>query len=296
MWFGGVMMQRLRRYLEFVRFSHTVFALPFALAAMCVAARTAGGWPGWRTFGLIVAAMVFARTAAMGFNRIVDRGFDAGNPRTQGRHLPAGTMSLAEAWGLVVVAAAGLVVVSWWINPLCFYLSPVALGVVWFYSLTKRFTHWTHVFLGVALGLAPVGAWLAVTGQFAWPPVVLAGAVVLWLVGFDIIYATQDVEFDRRAGLHSLPVKLGVPGSLKVAAAAHGLMAVVLVGFGLISGAGLPYYAGCAVVAVCLVWQHRLARQADPVSLNVAFFRMNAVISVVFWAAVVTDVVLWSRP
>ncbi|MEI6085044.1 MAG: UbiA-like polyprenyltransferase [Verrucomicrobiota bacterium] len=278
---------KLRNYFEFVRFSHTVFALPFALASMFVA-----GWPGWRTFGLILVAMVCARTAAMGFNRIVDRKFDAENPRTKLRHLPAGKITLLGAWCLVLGASVGLLVTTYFINRICFLLSPVALVVVCVYSLTKRFTDFTHVFLGVALGLAPVGAWLAVTGAFSWTPVVLAGAVVFWLVGFDIIYATQDVEFDRQTGLRSLPVRLGIPGALRVAQVAHGLTAVGLGGFGLISGMGLPYYAGLSVIVVCLVWQHLLARKQDPVSLNVAFFRMNAVISVVFLAAVVVDV-MW---
>lgn len=278
---------KLRNYFEFVRFSHTVFAMPFALAAMFVA-----GWPGWRVFGLILAAMVCARTAAMGFNRLVDRKFDAANPRTKLRHLPAGKITLLGAWSLVLGASAGLLVASYFINRICFMLAPVALVVVCVYSLTKRFTDFTHLFLGVALGLAPVGAWLAVTGAFSWTPVVLAGAVVFWLVGFDIIYATQDVEFDRQTGLRSLPVKLGIPGALWVAQVAHGLMAVGLGGFGLISGMRLPYYIGLTVIVVCLIWQHLLARKQDPVSLNAAFFRMNAIISVVFLVAVVVDV-MW---
>ena len=271
----------MRKYFEFVRFSHTVFALPFALAAMWVA-----GWPGWSIFGLILAAMVCARTAAMGFNRIADRKFDALNPRTAQRHLPAGKISLPAAWALTGLSAAGLLVVTWFINLLCFYLSPVALVVICFYSFTKRFTSLSHFFLGLSLALAPVGAWLAVTGEFAWPPVVLAVAVVFWLVGFDIIYATQDVEFDRQAGLHSLPARLGIPAALAVARLAHAVMAAVLLAFGLISGMRLPYYVGLTVIAICLVWQHLLARKQDPVSLNVAFFRMNAIISVVFLAAV----------
>ena len=155
----------IRKYFEFVRFEHTVFALPFALAAMAVAARETHGWPGWRTFLLILAAMVCARTAAMGFNRIVDRKFDALNPRTAGRHLPTGQMSVIGAWWLVIGAAAGLVAVSWFINRICFYLSPVALAIVFFYSFTKRFTDFSHFFLGLALGVAPVGAWLAVRGR-----------------------------------------------------------------------------------------------------------------------------------
>ncbi len=277
----------MRKYFEFVRFSHTVFALPFALGAMWEAARPTGGWPGWRTFGLIVAAMVCARTAAMGFNRIADWRFDAMNPRTAGRHLPAGKIGRVEAWTTVAVSAAGFVVVCFFINWICFALSPVALVVIGFYSLTKRFTSFSHFFLGLSLALAPLGAWLAVTGELAWPAVVLAAAVVFWLVGFDIIYATQDVEFDRQAGLHSLPARLGIPAALRVAQAAHGVMAVALLGFGLISGMQWRYYVGLALIVVCLVWQHFLAAKQDPVSLNVAFFRMNAIISGVFLLAVV---------
>ena len=281
----------IRKYLEFVRFSHTVFALPFALASMAVAARAERGWPGARTFLLILAAMVCARTAAMGFNRIVDRRLDALNPRTAQRHLPKGTMTVAGAWAIVCLSGGGLVVVSWFINPICFALSPVALAVVCFYSFTKRFTDFSHVFLGLALGIAPLGAWLAVRGRFAWPPCVLAGAVVFWLVGFDIIYATQDVEFDRSQGLRSLPVKLGVGGSLRMARVAHGITAALLLAFGLISHLGVPYYFGLAIILICLIAQHGLARKQDPVSLNVAFFRMNAIISAVFLAGVAVDVI-----
>jgi 4-hydroxybenzoate polyprenyltransferase len=281
----------VRKYFEFVRFSHTVFALPFAIASMAVAAQSNRGWPGWRTFLLILAAMVCARTAAMGFNRIADRKFDASNSRTAQRHLPTGQISLAGAGTLVMASAVGLVVVTWFINPICLYLSPVALAVVFFYSVTKRFTDFSHFFLGLALALAPVGAWLAVTGKFAWPPVMLALAVVFWLVGFDIIYATQDYEADKRQGLHSLPVRWGIAGALRFARAAHTVMAAALLAFGLISGMGWPYYVGLTLIVACLVWQHFLARKQDPVSLNVAFFRMNAIISVVFLAAVVTGVI-----
>lgn len=282
----------VRKYFEFVRFSHTVFALPFALASMAVAARADRGWPGWRLFLLILAAMVSARTAAMGFNRIADRHFDAKNPRTANRHLPAGKIGSAEAWALVAVSAIGLILVAWFINPICFYLSPVALVVVCGYSLTKRFTDFSHVFLGIALALAPLGAWLAVRGRFDWPPVVLGLAVVFWLVGFDIIYSTQDYEFDKETGLHSLPVRLGVRGSLRAAALAHVIMWLGLLGFGLISHFHWPYYLGLAIIAACLIGQHLLAKKRDPVSLNVAFFRMNATISVVFLASVILDAVM----
>ena len=278
----------IRKYFEFVKFSHTMFALPFALASMMIAAN---GWPGWRVFGLILTAMVCARTAAMGFNRIVDRKYDALNPRTAQRHLPAGKIGIVEAWGLVVMSAMGLIGAAWFINRICLWLSPVALAIVFFYSLTKRFTDFSHFFLGLALAVAPVGAWLAVRGKFEWPPVMLAVAVVFWLVGFDIIYATQDYDADKAQGLHSLPVRWGIASSLRFARAAHAAMAAALLGFGLIAGLGLAYYAGLAVIAGCLVGQHIVARKRDPVSLNLAFFRMNAIVSVVFLAAVVVDVV-----
>ncbi len=283
-------MTGVRKYFEFVRFEHTVFALPFALAAMAVAARETHGWPGWRTFLLILAAMVCARTAAMGFNRIVDRKSDALNPRTAGRHLPTGQIGLMGAGVVVLMGAVGLVVVSYFINRVCFVLSTVALAVIFFYSFTKRFTDFSHFFLGLSLGIAPLGAWLAVRGQFDWPPVVLTVAVVFWLVGFDIIYATQDYESDKQQELRSLPVRLGIEGSLRCARWAHAVMAVVLLGFGLISNLRVPYYVGLSIIVLCLVVQHVVARKRDPISLNVAFFRMNAVISMVFLAAVVTDV------
>src|SRR5438094_5571352 len=199
----SLMFSQFIKWASFVKLSHTVFALPFALASMVVAARDQRGWPGWRTFGLILAAMVCARTCAMSFNRIVDRHFDKANPRTASRHLATGAISLASAWVLCWLSGFGLVVASYFINPICFYLSPVALFVVCFYSLTKRFTDFTHIFLGLALALAPIGAWLAVRGSIHITPVILALAVVCWLVGFDIIYALQYYEFDRTNNLHS---------------------------------------------------------------------------------------------
>jgi 4-hydroxybenzoate polyprenyltransferase len=236
--------------------------------------------------------MVCARTAAMGFNRIADREFDALNPRTAKRHLPAGAISVSAACWVVGVSAAGLVLTAYFINPSCFYLSPVALAVVFFYSFTKRFTDFSHFFLGLALALAPVGGWLAVRGDFAWPPVVLAAAVVFWLVGFDIIYATQDYESDKAQSLHSLPVRWGIAGSLRFARLAHAVMGLALLAFGLISKMCLPYYLGLVIIFGCLVWQHWLARRRDEASLQVAFFRMNAVISVVLLVAVILDVAL----
>src|ERR1051325_4940176 len=290
------MFRAIRKWGEFVRFSHTIFALPFALAAMAVAAREARGWPGWRTLGLILAAMVCARTCAMAFNRIVDRKFDALNPRTSMRHLPAGKIGLPSAILLCVMAAAGLVASSYFLNRICFYLSPVALVVVCFYSLTKRFTDYTHVFLGVALALAPVGAWLAVKGadvsileiiQMA----VLSAAVVLWLVRFDIIYALQDYEFDRTHGLRSLVVAWGPKNALGAAFLTHMAMCGLLLAFGLVCRFRLAYLVGWFLILACLVLEHWIARRRSLNWINVAFFRLNAVISTVFFVVTAAEVV-----
>jgi 4-hydroxybenzoate polyprenyltransferase len=286
----------IKKWASFVRFSHTAFALPFALAAMAVAARANRGWPGWRTFGLILAAMVCARSFAMAFNRIADRKFDALNPRTAGRHLPTGQISLASALTLWVLAGAGLVAASFFLNPVCFYLSPVALVVICFYSLTKRFTDYTHFYLGLALALAPIGAWLAVKGTNVSTMeivqmLVLAAAVVLWLVGFDIIYALQDYEFDRQHGLHSLVVAWGPKNALQAAFLAHFLMCGLLLAFGLLCRFRIAYLVGWMLIAGCLVLEHWIARRRSLNWINVAFFRLNAVISVVFLLVTVAEVV-----
>jgi 4-hydroxybenzoate polyprenyltransferase len=286
----------LRKWGSFVRFSHTLFALPFALAAMAVAARENRGWPGWRTFGLILGAMVCARTCAMSFNRIVDRKFDALNPRTANRHLPAGQIRLGSAVTLCAASAGGLMAMSYLLNPLCFYLSPVALVVICFYSLTKRFTDYTHVFLGIALALAPVGAWLAVkgTGVSALEisqMLVLAASVVLWLVGFDIIYALQDYEFDRAHGLHSLVVAWGPKNALQAAFLAHLVMCGLLLAFGLLCRFRVAYIIGWLIIVGCLVLEHWIARRRSLNWINVAFFRLNAVVSAAFFVVTVAEVV-----
>jgi 4-hydroxybenzoate polyprenyltransferase len=291
------MFSLLKKWASFVRFPHTVFALPFALAAMAVAARDNRGWPGWRTFGLILAAMVCARTCAMAFNRIVDRKFDALNPRTTNRHLPTGQISLTGAIALWVLSGAGLVAASHFLNPLCFYLSPVALVVICFYSLTKRFTDYTHVFLGLALALAPVGAWLAVKGMNVsileiLQMTTLALAVVLWLVGFDIIYSLQDYEFDKAHGLHSLVVAWGQKNALAAAFLAHMVMCGLLLAFGLLCRFRLAYLVGWMIIVGCLVLEHWIARRRSLNWINVAFFRLNAVVSAVFLIVTVAEVVL----
>jgi 4-hydroxybenzoate polyprenyltransferase len=290
------MFSLIKKWGSFVRFSHTVFALPFALAAMVVAARDHRGWPGGRTFGLILASMVCARTCAMAFNRIVDRKFDALNPRTANRHLPAGQISLASAITLWALSAAGLITVSHLLNPLCLYLSPVALVVICFYSLTKRFTDYTHVFLGLALALAPVGAWLAVKGSEVstleiFQMTALALAVVLWLVGFDIIYALQDYEFDKSQGLHSLVVAWGPKNALAAAFLAHMVMCGLLLAFGLLCRFRIAFLLGWMIIVGCLVLEHWIARRRSLNWINLAFFRLNALVSAVFLIVVLAEVI-----
>jgi 4-hydroxybenzoate polyprenyltransferase len=286
----------VKTWASFVKFSHTVFALPFALAGMAVAARANRGWPGWRTFLLILAAMVSARTCAMAFNRIVDRKFDALNPRTANRHLPQGQISLVSACLLCLVSAMSLVAASFFLNSLCFYLCPLALVVICFYSLTKRFTDYTHLFLGLALALAPVGAWLAVKGfdvsfREILQMLVLAISVVLWLVGFDIIYALQDYEFDRAQGLHSLVVAWGPRNALQAAFLAHMIMCALLLLFGLLCGFKIAYLIGWLIIVACLVLEHWIARRRSLNWVQTAFFRLNAVVSTVFLIVTVAEVV-----
>ena len=305
------MISLLSKWASFVKFSHTVFALPFALASMMLAARDQRGWPGWRVFVLVLVAMVSGRTCAMAFNRIVDRRFDALNPRTAGRHLPAGAISMTSAVSLCLVSGAGLVAASWALNPLCFALSPVALFFICFYSLTKRFTDFTHVWLGIALAIAPVGAWLAVKGgveflpmidgklklsHSAFVPLVLALSVLLWLFGFDIIYATQDYEFDRRQGLHSLVVRWGPKNALGVAFIAHLLLWMLLAVFGALAAFRLAYWLGLMVIGVLLLAEHLLARRRDTHSVNIAFFKLNGTISTLFLGLVAVEVLFpWFR-
>ena len=291
----------IQKWASFVKLSHTVFALPFALASMAIAARENRGWPGWRVFLLVLAAMVCARTCAMAFNRIVDRKFDAANPRTAKRHLATGEVSLSSAVALCILSAAGLIAAAWFLNPICFYLSPVALFVVCFYSLTKRFTDYTHVFLGLALALAPIGAWLAVEGSALsfWPlaqsfflPLLLAVIVIFWLIGFDIIYAMQDYEFDRKQGLHSLVVAWGPQNALRAAFLSHVLMLLLLAAFGILARfRGIAFYAGLLVIIVCVLMEHFIARRRSLGWINNAFFRLNAVISIIFLVVTLAEVV-----
>ncbi len=279
-------MSFLSRFLTFIRFSHTVFALPFALGAMIVSASDTGGWPGWKIFVLIVFCMVFARTAAMTFNRISDWEIDKRNPRTAIRHT---LLTKRAAIATCVTSAALFIVMTSFINRICFLLSPLALALIFFYSLTKRFTHTAQFFLGLALSASPVAAWIAVTGSFAWPPLILAAGVLCWVAGFDMIYATQDVEADAREGLHSMVIRLGIPGALKLAGWLHLIMFIALLGFGLSAHLGRIYFLGLIPIPLLLVYEHRIAGSLDLGKINKAFFETNAVIGFLFVAVVVID-------
>ena len=271
------------RFLQLIRFSHTIFALPFALGALVVAAN---GLPSARTLLLVLVCMVSARTAAMLFNRFVDWSLDQRNPRTASRHLllskPAIGALLGLSSALFVAAAAA-------INRLTFVLSPVALAIVFFYSLTKRFTAATHFFLGLALAISPIGAWIAQRGDLDLAPIVLAIGVICWVAGFDLIYATQDFEFDRREEIRSLVVAMGIARTLRVAQLLHVLMLTMLIGFGFAANLGPIYFLAMPVVAVALVYEHRSARSLDVAGINRAFFQSNAFVSALFLVVVCLD-------
>jgi 4-hydroxybenzoate polyprenyltransferase len=290
------MFRTLRKWADFVKFPHTAFALPFGLAAMAIAARENRGWPGWRKFGLIFAAMVCARTCAMAFNRIADRKLDALNPRTARRHLPTGQITLPSAVALCLLSGAGLVGASFCLNRLCFWLSPLALALVCLYSLTKRFSDYTHLYLGLALGLAPVGAWLAVKGGDLSAlelvqMLVLAAVVVFWLAGFDIIYALQDYEFDRRHGLRSLVVAWGPKNALQAAFLAHLFTCGLLFAFGVLCRFRIAYLVGWLIIVVCLLLEHWIARCRSLNWIQLAFFRLNALVSAVFLVVTLAEVI-----
>jgi 4-hydroxybenzoate polyprenyltransferase len=290
-----MLVEKLRNYASLVRFSHTVFALPFALASLVLA------WPSHpitlRTILWILVCMIGARTAAMGFNRLADRKFDAVNPRTQAWELPKGTVKTWEAVRLTLVASIIFVFGAYQLNWACFILSPVALAVIFFYSLTKRFTWASHLFLGVALSLAPIGAWLAVTGspldlKDLIVPLCLGLAVVFWLAGFDIIYSLQDREFDRAQGLHSIPVRFGVAGALRLSSFFHLCTIVFLALVGLAAQAGVIYWIGCIAVSAILLWEHRIVRPDDLSRINRAFFDFNAYVSIGYFLTTLGDTAL----
>jgi 4-hydroxybenzoate polyprenyltransferase len=280
----------LVRYLNFVKVPHTVFALPFALVGATLASYRAP--VRWTSLGWIVLAFTAVRFAAMGFNRIVDREIDAKNPRTARRELPAGTLTLQQASIAVIVMSVLFIYASWQLNPLCGWLSPLALGWVLFYSFTKRFTRWSHIVLGMSLSIAPVGGYLAIAGQWsnpAWVLLVLATAVASWVAGFDILYALQDEQFDEQQGLHSVPVAFGAKGAVRISQILHTLTIVCLILVGWGTGAGWLYAAGVAVAAALLLYEHSLVRPDDLRRLDAAFFTMNGVISIAFFVFVLVE-------
>lgn len=286
--FGGESL--LVRYVNFVRLPHTVFALPFALLGVLAASRMAA--VSARTVALVVVAFTAARWAAMGFNRIADRAFDARNPRTRNRELPRGALTLTQAWVSVILAAAIFVAAAALLNPICLLLSPVALAWVLGYSLAKRFTWWPHLWLGLGLAIAPVGGYLAVAGRWsqpAWTLLAITVAVATWVAGFDIFYALPDEGFDRSEGLHSAVVRLGESRAILFAKVLHGITIPALALFGWGAGFGLWYYAGVLAAAGILAWEHRLVRPGDLSRLDAAFFTMNGVMSLTVFAFALVD-------
>jgi 4-hydroxybenzoate polyprenyltransferase len=280
---------RVRAVLEMIKFEHSVFALPFALTGALLAARlTVHGWPTlWQVFWIVVA-MVAARSAAMTLNRIADIRYDKENPRTKMRALATGALSVSFAWIFTFVAVAIFFVSAWRLNPLALKLAPVALAILFFYSFTKRFTHWSHLFLGFALGISPAAAWIAITGSLDRRMLILCGAVTLWVGGFDVLYACQDVEFDKEAGLYSVPKQFGIANALWIARVMH-VGVVLLLGW-LAASFGLPWpaWAGIVVVAALLGYEHSLVKANDLSKLNAAFFTVNGYISMLFllfWGA-----------
>lgn len=275
-----------------VRFSHTIFALPFAVSGVLYAVHRTEVWPSVGVWAWVLVAMVGARTAAMAFNRLADHRFDAANPRTRDRELPRGAVSRGQAWGVTVVGAGLLVLAAWRLNPLCFALSPVALAVVLAYSYTKRFTWASHFVLGVGLGIAPVGAWLALTGAFDLAIVMLGLSVLFWIAGLDILYALQDERFDREHGLHSVPETFGKANALRLSLASHVISTGLLAGVGLLMQVSPWYWFGLAGCASILVAEHVVVRSSHPRKIQIAFFDMNGLFSVVHLIAVSLGVFL----
>lgn len=283
---------RVKTWMDLVRFSHTLFALPFAVMALFLAYEDR--LPDWKVTGLVLLCMVFARTAAMAYNRLVDADVDAKNPRTAGRHLPAGLISRVEVIGLVLGSSAAFVVCTWLLNSLAFALAVPTLIVLLGYSHTKRFTSASHFVLGLALGLSPLGVWVAARGAPVdasyWIPGLLSIAVLLWVAGFDILYSCQDVDFDRSEGLHSVPKRLGIPRALWVARVCHVAMIVALCLLAGQAGLGPIYKVGVGLTAALLIYEHRLVRSDDLSKIDMAFFTVNGVVSLLLSGLTVLEV------
>ena len=281
-------MEKLKFILSDIKIQHTIFALPFAVMSAFLAAE---GVPSIRSLFWIVIAMVGARSSAMAFNRIIDAKYDKTNPRTQNRALPAGKVVSSQYWVFLVVASIIFIIASGMLNQLALMLSPLALAIAFFNSVTKRFTSFSHFFLGMALSVAPVGAWVAIREEISFASLVLGTAVVFWLIGFDIIYSCQDVEIDQNSGLHSIPVKLGVKNALRLAAFSHAIMIVILLGLSYLPLLGTLYIAGVLVVTGLLVYEHSLVKWDDLSKVNIAFFNVNGLIGAALMVTVAVDCV-----
>jgi len=282
----------ISKYLSLIKFSHTIFALPFAIIGFFLAVLGSNDSFQWETLILVVLCMVFARSAAMAFNRLVDRFIDKDNPRTAIREIPSGLISANSALIFVIINASLFILTTYFINTICFYLSPVALLVVLGYSYTKRFTFLSHVILGIGLSLAPIGAYLAVTGEFALIPLLLSLAVLFWVSGFDIIYALQDIDFDKSQKLRSFPVFFGLKSSLLISSVFHLLTAIFLFSAGIYGEFGIWYWVGCAIFILLLIYQHTLIKPHDLSKINLAFFTTNGIASVMFAFFVMLDLML----
>jgi 4-hydroxybenzoate polyprenyltransferase len=283
---------RVRTVLEMIKFEHSVFALPFALTGALLAARATHqsltGWPTLRRFLWIVVAMVAARSAAMTMNRIADLRFDKENPRTQQRALATGALSLSFAWLFTLVSVAVFFVAAWRLNILALKLAPLAIAILFFYSFTKRLTNWSHLFLGFALGISPAAAWIAITGGLDWRMLILCAAVTMWVGGFDVLYACQDVDYDKRAGLYSVPKRFGIANALLIARVMHIGVVALLSWLAYSFALPWPAWAGIVVVAALLAYEHSLVKPGDLSELDAAFFAVNGYISLLFllfWGA-----------
>ncbi|MCW8860412.1 MAG: putative 4-hydroxybenzoate polyprenyltransferase [Deltaproteobacteria bacterium] len=288
----GQVFDKIKTLLEMIKFSHTVFAFPFALMGVVLASLASGKAPGFGQVFWICVAMVGARTAAMGLNRLIDARIDADNPRTADRHIPAGKVSIMEAVLFVLAALILFFFAAWMLNPLCFKLAPIVVGFFVLYAYCKRFTHFAHLVLGICLAAAPIGAWVALRGDLGWPVLSLGVAVLFWVSGFDIFYALQDYEFDVEHGLHSVPSRLGKEKSFLLVRIFHGLMLFFLLLVLPGSGLGWIYFTGVIVVACLLVYEHLLVKPDDLSKLDAAFFNMNGYISITIFAFTLVDAIV----
>ncbi len=284
-----MMLRKLKIILDMIKFEHTVFALPFAIMSAFIAS---DGLPPLDKCGWIVTAMIGARSCAMAFNRLVDAKIDGANPRTAMRAIPAGLIASGSVWGFTAVSAALLVFSAYKLNPLAFALSPVALGISLGYSYTKRFTPLSHFWLGLSLSIAPIGAWIAVKGRIDWIPMLLGLAVLFWTAGFDIIYACQDFEFDRKNRLHSIPARFGIRRALWFSSALHLITVSILVGLAVLPNLGVLYLIGVGVVTLILIYEHAIVSPNDLSRVNLAFFTLNGMVSLALSALSVADLLI----